>query len=315
MENNLKIPECCSEVVSFEANERDYVISCEMVPNADVSQGEIIIIMPPEGKDVPHSILTVQSMSPLQSPKSPNSEPDEHPRSQEITTTRDTIDLNIRKNFVRKVLAILMTQMLISVFLVGITYIPNLGIKNFLTTKKYVLLIAMLVILACFVTILCKKSIAQKVPQNYILLFTFTIALSYVLAFLASFTESFIVLISAALTLLIVLAAILSACRLRKNNSFIMTFLYQAIPVFVLLAVVGLSYPKFLVRTAISVAIVVVISVHLTISIHGLISNFEKIFKVDDYILAAMQIYTDVYLIFVKGLTILTCLFRPCSYQ
>ena len=312
MDNNLKIPECCSEVVSFEANDAEYVISYENSPNAEASQVEIVIIVP-EAKDIPNSITSLQTLSPPASPKPRGKQEVQSPPTS--LRNPETLALSIKKNFIRKVLMILMTQMLISIVFVTITFIPGFGVKGFLKTRKYLMLIAMLLILISFVLILCKKEAVQKVPHNYILLFAFTSGLSYVLAYVASFTESFIVLITACLTLVIVLAAIVFACRMKAENSRMLAFLYQTIPLLVLLAIIGFVFPKLLIKTLISTAVVVVIAIHLTFSIHGLISTSDENYTVDDYVLAAIHIYMNIYIIFVKVITLLSLIFRPSTFQ
>lgn len=88
---------------------------------------------------------------------------------------------DIRLNFIRKVYAILATQLIITwagVF----TTAYNEPVRKFLLEAVWLLIIAVIVSLVSCYALVCYPPLATRVPTNFILLFLFTIAESYLVS-------------------------------------------------------------------------------------------------------------------------------------
>ena len=209
-----------------------------------------------------------------------------------------------RDKFVMKVLAILMVQLLISSVLVGLTFIPSLPAQDFFNNHPLIALALLVISIISLLVLTCGRNMARKKPHNYILLFVFTCCLSYTLAFVASFSRSFIVLLSLLFTLTIVLGSICSVLRSSTDQEFSKKkcFLGQSVPLIIALGATGIIFPNIFVSALVSAGIVILLSVHLLFDIHMLFGNFESKYNQKDYILASLDIYADVCLIFIHAL-------------
>jgi len=188
----------------------------------------------------------------------------------------------------------------LSSLIIGVTFTPNSKFRKFLHDEPYLAIVALMITIVSLLALVCKRNNLRKVPWNYILLFTFTCAISYDLAFIASFTGSAIVIIAAVMTLIIVFGATVYAWKSKDNFTRMGYFLYEIVPLCIGLLILGIIYPKMIITGLISAAIAFIFSIHLTFDIKRLIGKFEVKYTVDDYILAALDIYIDIYIIFVE---------------
>jgi FtsH-binding integral membrane protein len=85
---------------------------------------------------------------------------------------------NSRKNFVSKVYGILCAQLLLTCAFVTLGVV-NDAVNMFLRTNVVLLVVSFVVSLITIYSLSCYKSLARSVPTNYILLFIFTAAETY----------------------------------------------------------------------------------------------------------------------------------------
>jgi FtsH-binding integral membrane protein len=225
--------------------------------------------------------------------------------SEDSKSQPEKVDDTIRRAFVRKVLLILTAQILVSAFMVGMTFFPNGVVKNFMLRNSYLAIISTVLGIILLIALVWKRENLQKVPRNYILLTIFTVCMSYSLAFLASFSNGAGVLIAAGLTFLIVVSALIYVSMSKKKNfSKLGLYLAQIIPLFFALPIIGYFFPGLVIRALIGAGIVTFLALHLTFEIVRVMGRCESKYSVDDYILAALDIYIDIYLIFLELLKI-----------
>jgi len=154
-------------------------------------------------------------------------------------------DVNVRLGFVKKVYGILSVQLGITTLFVYLACVPNIWpnattgfaasgfIKSYssalvstgLSIGIFVVLIASICALVC-----CRMD--QKVPINYILLFTFTFCESWCVASICQRTEPKVVLEAAALTTSMVIAITLYAMFTKTDFTLCGPILYICLMVF-----------------------------------------------------------------------------------
>jgi len=207
--------------------------------------------------------------------------------------------------FVVKVLAILTLQLLVSAALVGLTFVYGLPVRSFINNNPLIALVLLFVSIIVLLVLTCGRETAKKKPQNFILLALFTCSLSYLLAFLASFTESFVVLISLVLTFMIVLGSIFSALKFNQEFSKKSYFAYQSVPLTFTLLAIGVLFPSVIMSALVSTGVAALSSVHLMFDTQRLLGDYNNKYAEKDYILASLDIYADIFLIFVRILKLL----------
>ena len=106
----------------------------------------------------------------------------------EAAKTFDFTDQSVRKGFVKKVYSILMVQLIITFGFVSIFAFVD-KVREFGQRNTYIVWIAFAVTLVAMIFMACCEKIRRQTPMNYIFLFIFTIAESFLLGILCSLVE------------------------------------------------------------------------------------------------------------------------------
>lgn len=93
-----------------------------------------------------------------------------------------------RQGFIRKVYSILASQLVLtSIFMIAA--ISNQGLGDFMRRNIPVLIVTCIISIVTLYALACYPTVARRVPVNYILLFIFTFAESYLVYILGVYSE------------------------------------------------------------------------------------------------------------------------------
>lgn len=215
------------------------------------------------------------------------------------------IDLkSVQRAFIRKVLVILGMQFFISMLMIILSiYVKKF--HDFILNHLYLVAVACVAELIFFVSLICFRPCCKRVPNNYIILFLFTFSMSYILCFLCVIVSKIAVLIASISTGALVLSlAMFSACSNRDLTTKIALIIY--VPIAGLLIIVFASaFPFYITQLFVSLVIVMIFGIYLMYDIQKLLGRFEDAYTIDDYIIAALEIYVDVVFIFKELLIVI----------
>lgn len=215
---------------------------------------------------------------------------------------KNGIDLKlVRQQFIRKTLTILAMQFFFSMLLVIITMKVE-GYRRFVVGNIYFFLSICFLELAVWIVLACWKKMVKKVPINYLMLFLFTACMSYVLGFICAIVSETTVLLMTIITVVIVVLLILfMVCSPRDLTMKTGFFLYLPIAgIFIIICAGG--FPELISHLFISLLIVMIFLIYLIYDLGRLTGKFENEYTIDDYIIAALDIYVDVTFIFKEAL-------------
>jgi FtsH-binding integral membrane protein len=220
-------------------------------------------------------------------------------------------DRDIRMNFVRKVYALLGFQLLVtSIFVLLPLY--NEAIVNFMRSSSGLGLLigACIGQIVTSIALLCCCGISRKVPINYILLAIFTLCESYMVGFIASRYEPHVVVAAAFSTAGITAAISIYAWTTKKDYTicgpFLLVFLFTLciisfwIFLFSITGVVGFKTGHMILA---GIA-VIIFSFYLLFDTQLIMGGKRYEIEIDDYVLGAMILYTDIITIFIYLLRI-----------
>lgn len=91
--------------------------------------------------------------------------------------------VEIRMGFVRKVYSILSAQLVLTVAIGSIFQVAD---QDWLTSNVWILFLATIVQIAAMCTLACNPDLGRKFPQNYVLLFVYTMAYGVIVGFIAA---------------------------------------------------------------------------------------------------------------------------------
>jgi FtsH-binding integral membrane protein len=213
----------------------------------------------------------------------------------------------LRNQFVRKVYGILLVQFIITFSLILICQVNV--IKAFLFKQKALYISLMILsgitFILSFIIFICFPNFLKKVPQNYIFLFLFTISETILLVYI-SILYSFEYVLGA-IVFLIGICFVIFFISCIKKISLRYILILVIITIFLgfiygLLSIIFRNYYLEFLFCLIGAIVFTLILIYDTQQI----SQFDKsLLTIDDYIYAALILYTDIIRMFLQILRIL----------
>lgn len=210
-----------------------------------------------------------------------------------------TIEKRIRLAFIRKVYGIITFQILITSIFVyfSITY-PV--IENFIRNNYWLIFLCSIVALITEIIIVCCKGISRQVPINYFLLLIFTICESFVISAISIDYEKSSVFRIACFTCALVVGVSLYACFTKTDYTLCGFFLcIMSVSLFVISIFLIFFHNPFM-DTLITCGETILFIIYLIYDTQLVIGNKKNLIQTDDYINAALQIYIDIIVLFIK---------------
>ena len=213
----------------------------------------------------------------------------------------------VRKGFIVKTYGILLSQLAITCFFILLTFIP--AIKQYVTgdlIQKPIILVFLIIFLIVTIVVCCVfsccRETARTVPINYILLFSFTLCMSFYCFLLCSFYDTSLVISAALLTFGATVGLTVYAAKTKTDFTFCGAFLFAFLFVLVLTAILfwWVRFSVFFLMLG-----VLVYSLYLIYDTQLILGNKTFQYNVDDYCLAALNLYIDIIYMFIKILQIL----------
>jgi protein lifeguard len=213
----------------------------------------------------------------------------------------EKINMEIRLGFIRKVYGILSLQLLITVLFCAASF--NIGVKTFLLSNQIFFWLAAALSLILVIPLICFKSLARRVPINYLLLVTWTMCEAYLVACCCAIYDPQTVIMAAIATLAVTVSITLYAWTTKTDFTFCGGLLFTAVCLLFILTVFSFIFP-FL-NTVICVLGVMVYSLYLLYDTQLIFGKVGAEFEVDDYILASLNVYLDIIQLFLYMLEII----------
>ena len=181
----------------------------------------------------------------------------------------------------------------------------SLRYREFLTHNIWLLIVAIVVNLVCLYSLIYSRTLARKVPINFILLGIFTISESYLVSSITIEYDPKTILIATFLTATIVVALTIYAFTTRTDFTMMGGLLFTVLSALIMMSFLCIFFPSKIFRTIISAFSVVLFSIYLIYDTQLILGKGELQLTVDDYIFAAMNLYLDILNIFLELLRLL----------
>lgn len=213
----------------------------------------------------------------------------------------------LRNQFVRKVYGILLVQFIITFSLILICQINV--IKTFLFKQKALYISLMILsgitFILSFIIFICFPSFLKKVPQNYIFLFLFTISETILLVYI-SILYSFEYILGAIVFLIgICIVIFVISCIKKISLRYILIFLIITVFLGFIYGLLSIIFRNYYLEFLFCLIGAIVFTLMLIYDTQQ-ISQFDKsLLTIDDYIYAALILYTDIIRMFLQILRIL----------
>mmetsp|Transcript_11500 Transcript_11500/g.9934 ORF Transcript_11500/g.9934 Transcript_11500/m.9934 type:complete len:242 (-) Transcript_11500:527-1252(-) len=134
---------------------------------------------------------------------------------------------DLRKGFIKKVYGILLAQLCFTVFVAGMLIAGGVDETwwdedelTLTTTGRALYIISIVLIIVLTFALICFPNVARKVPVNYICLFLYTLAMTFIVTLACSQYDRWSVLQAAVLTILITAALTAYACTTKTEITY-----------------------------------------------------------------------------------------------
>lgn len=217
----------------------------------------------------------------------------------------DFTEKTIRHGFIRKVYSILMCQLSITVGMIAL-FLFHAPTHKFVMAHQELFWISFIVTLVMIICMACCTSLRRKAPLNFIFLFLFTIAESFLLATAASTYSSVEVLLAVGITAVVCLALTLFAFQTKFDFTALNSILFVAMIVFLLFGIIAMIWKGKIITLVYASLGALLFSVYLVFDTQMMMGGNHKVsISPEEYIFAALTLYLDVINIFIYILTII----------
>ncbi|KAL1312172.1 hypothetical protein HN51_038777 [Arachis hypogaea] len=209
----------------------------------------------------------------------------------------------LRWSFIRKVYCIIAFQLLITIAVASVVVFVR-PIAHFFVGSTAGLALYIVLLIAPFITLCPLFYYHKRHPINYILLFIFTVTISFAIGLTCAFTSGKVILESVILTTTVVIGLTLYtfwAARRGHDFSFLGPFLFGALLVLMVFALIQILFPLGKISMMIYGCVASIIFCGYIVYDTD---NLIKRFTYDEYIWASVSLYLDIVNLFMSLLTV-----------
>ncbi|XP_013794861.1 protein lifeguard 1-like [Limulus polyphemus] len=211
---------------------------------------------------------------------------------------------SIRKAFVRKVYAILMTQLAFTVGIVAL-FVFEKNVKMFVQKNYYIAIGAYITFPIVYIVLVCCKSVRRKWPVNFIFLIIFTCALSYLVGTISSLYDTQIVLIALGICTSCCLAITIFSFHTKFDFTTCGGVLFILCWVLFMFGILAIFTYNNILKTVYAALGALLFMAFLAYDTQVVIGGKKYEISPEEHIFAALQLYLDVVYIFLFILSIL----------
>ncbi|XP_029906799.1 fas apoptotic inhibitory molecule 2b [Myripristis murdjan] len=210
-------------------------------------------------------------------------------------------DKAVRQIFIRKVYAILMTQLFVTVGIVAL-FTFCAPVRFFIQTHPGLYMLSYMTFFATYIALSCCGDLRRQFPWNLILLVLFTLSMACMMGFVSSFYNTKSVLLCLGITALVCLSVTIFSFQTKIDFTSCQGVLFVLCVVMLLCAitlsiVVPFGYVPWL-HAIYAVMGAILFTLFLAFDTQLLIGNKRYTMSPEEYIFATLNIYLDIVYLF-----------------
>lgn len=212
---------------------------------------------------------------------------------------------NIRMAFIKKVYSILMVQLAITVGFICL-FLYSEPVRMYSANHPEMLFIGFIMIIALMIAMACCDNVRRTFPLNFICLFLFTIAESFLLGTVSSVYAKDEVMWAAGICAFICLGLTAFAFQTKYDFTMMGGMLFVSLLIFVCFGFLTIFLYNEIVRLVYACIGALIFSLYLVYDTQLLIGGHHKYsISPEEYIFAALNLYLDIINLFIYILQII----------
>lgn len=269
------------------------------VPNVQANYAVYSPNLVVNGNNIYSSVKINNSNSPNPPTQRPQSEVN---ANYSFTKNDSSIDKAIRLGFIKKVYSLLTIQLLITFGAVCLTFIKD--VRIFLKNHFFIFYLASAVAIIVLILSCCVQKGLKKVPWNYIMLFSWTISITYMIMTTCAYYDKEIVITTMGLTAAVSVGLTVYAFIPKNDFSYLGNIVSILTMVIVFYAVFGFCFHKWVYFIYCALG-VILFGLYIIYDTKQIIGDLIVKYEIDDYVIATLALYTDIINLFLVLLSLL----------
>ncbi|XP_033246048.1 protein lifeguard 1 [Drosophila miranda] len=214
-------------------------------------------------------------------------------------------DGSIRRGFIRKVYLILMSQLVATFGAVSI-FVFNDNVKMYALQNRWVFFVALFLMLATLLGLVCSESLRRQTPMNFIFLGGFTVAQSLLLGVSACRFAPTEVLMAVGITAAVCLALTLFAMQTKYDFTMMGGLLITLLVILLIFGLVAVFVGGSMLTLIYASVSAFLFSMYLIYDTQLMMGGGHRYsISPEEYIFAALNLYLDIINIFIDILAII----------
>lgn len=211
---------------------------------------------------------------------------------------------NTRLGFIRKVYVIVSYLIgIVAAFVIMGCFLESY--RQFIVKNPWIFIVAIVAELFTGYALVCYKSVARSVPGNYIYLTIYALSTGVLISPVGLIHYKEDIAMAAGMTAILVFALTIYAFNTKTDFTTCGAFLFCFLVMVVLAGIMLAFFPSKIAQIGLSLVTILLFSLYLIYDTQLLVGGKEYQYSMDDYIVAALQIFIDIVRIFLEILKIL----------
>ncbi|KAK2844479.1 hypothetical protein Q5P01_011138 [Channa striata] len=210
----------------------------------------------------------------------------------------------IRRAFIRKVFMVLTTQLMVTFAFVAIfTFVEP--VKRFVAVNFWTYLVSYAVFFVSLCVISCCGSVRRRHPWNLVALSILTLSMSYMVGMIASYHDTDSVIMAVGITAIVCFTVVIFSLQTKYDFTSCHGVLFVCLIVLFVFSILCIIIHDRILNIVYAGLGALLFTCFLAFDTQLLLGNKELALSPEEYIFAALHLYTDVINIFIYILSIL----------
>ncbi|XP_054840812.1 protein lifeguard 1 isoform X2 [Eublepharis macularius] len=250
----------------------------------------------------PHPVGPVDQDSPLHSNYHEDGPPSYYDNQDFPTTNWD--DKNIRQAFIRKVFLVLTLQLSVTFAFVAIfTFVD--GVKGFVRKNVWTYYVSYVIFFISLIILSCCGEFRRKHPWNLVALSVLTLCLSYMVGMIASFYNTDAVFMAVGITAVVCFTVVLFSLQTKYDFTSCHGVLIVCLVVLIVFSILCIFIQNRILQIVYASLGALLFTCFLAVDTQMILGNKQLAISPEEYVFAALNLYTDIINIFLYILAII----------
>ncbi|XP_062846547.1 glutamate receptor, ionotropic, N-methyl D-aspartate-associated protein 1a (glutamate binding) [Trichomycterus rosablanca] len=212
-------------------------------------------------------------------------------------------DKTIRQAFIRKVFMVLTVQLMVTFSFVAVFTFSN-DVKLFVQQNRWTYYVSYAVFFVSLIVLSCCGDFRRKHPWNLVALSILTLSLSYMVGMIASFYDTDTVIMAVGITAVVCFTVVVFSLQTKYDFTSCWGVLFVCLIVLFLFSILCIFIKNKILHIVYASLGALLFTCFLAVDTQLLLGNKQLALSPEEYVFAALNLYTDIINIFMYLLAI-----------